>query len=180
MRGKKRKFLLGMILILFSVLIVHLISYKYLIVPYQIRELNENMVIDDIPYKIGDKMDNLDLDILNVGGWENSNLYGYIISYYNENIGEVIFTGYPDYSDEYRFTLFRTRHNNLSLFGIEVGSNASEASAILKKRGYKEEHNRLYVKGKIKIGFQYDLKGIIIELDVDLKSSDWFHKGNYK
>ncbi|BCJ94388.1 hypothetical protein acsn021_19570 [Anaerocolumna cellulosilytica] len=178
MRGKKRKFLIGAI-ILFALLIVYLISYKYLIVPYQIKELNDNMVIDGIPYKIGDKMDNLDLDILQDSAWEKDDMYGYFISYYNEAIGTIIFNGYPDYSDEYKFTLFRTKNNDLSVYNIKVGSSTIDARKVLKKNGYKEKDGT-YVKGRIHISFNYDINGNIEELTVDLKSTDWFHKGYYK
>ncbi|BCJ94391.1 hypothetical protein acsn021_19600 [Anaerocolumna cellulosilytica] len=179
MRGKKRKFLIGAI-ILFSLLIVYLISYKYLIVPYQIKELNDNMVIDGIPYKIGDKMDNLDLSILQDNGWEEDATDDKSISYYNENLGVIIFNGFPDFSDEYKFILFRTRNYNFSVFGIKVGGSASNAQEILKKWGYNEKDDTTYVKGRIIVGFHYDTGGKIIELDVFLKSSDWFRKGNYK
>ncbi|BCJ94395.1 hypothetical protein acsn021_19640 [Anaerocolumna cellulosilytica] len=179
MRGKKRKFLIGAI-ILFSLLIVYLISYKYLIVPYQIKELNDNMVIDGIPYKIGDKMDNLDLQILQKEDWEKDTMYEHFILYYSDNVGVIIFRGFPDYSNEYKFTVFRTKKHNINLFNIGIGSNASEAQMILKKKGYTEEDNSTYVKGKISISFQYDLERRIEEIEVELKSSDWFHKGYYK
>ncbi|BCJ94393.1 hypothetical protein acsn021_19620 [Anaerocolumna cellulosilytica] len=179
MRGKKRKFLIGA-LILFSLLIVYLISYKYLIVPYQIKELNDNMVIDGIPYKIGDKMDNLDLNILQNNGWKERTTDNNSTLYYTEAAETIVFNGFPDLSDDYKFILFRTRKDNFSIFGIEVGSNVSESQTILKKRGYKEEDETTYVKGKISVSFSSDIDGKIIMLEVFLRSSDWFYKGNYK
>jgi hypothetical protein len=179
MRGKKRKFLFG-ILILFSLLIVYLISYKYLIVPYQIKELNDNMVIDGIPYKIGNKMDNLDLQILQKEDWEKDTMYDHFVLYSNDNVGVIIFRGFPDYSNEYKFTVYRTKQDNINLFNIRVGSNAGEARTILKKKGYSEKDDSTYVRGKISISFRYDLEKRIKEIYVTLNSSDWFHKGYYK
>ncbi|BCJ94385.1 hypothetical protein acsn021_19540 [Anaerocolumna cellulosilytica] len=179
MRGKKRKFLIGAI-ILFSLLIVYLISYKYMIVPYQIKELNDNMVINGIPYKIGDKMDNLDLDILRHNGWEEITTDDNSILYHNDAIGSVNFDGFPDLSDDFKFILFRSWKDNFSIFGIEVGSNVSEAQTILKKRGYKEEYDTTFVKGRISISFPSENDGKIAMLEIFLRSSDWFYKGNYK
>ncbi|BCJ94384.1 hypothetical protein acsn021_19530 [Anaerocolumna cellulosilytica] len=179
MRGKKRNFLIGTI-ILFALLIVYLISYKYLIVPYQIKELNDNMVIDGIPYNIADEMENLDLGIIQEKSWEKNSRNNLYISYYNTDTGVIIFNGFPDLSDEYKFTLYRTKHDTLNVFGIRIGSNADNARKILKKWGYKKKDDDLYIKGRININFRCDANDKITELEVDLKSSDWFHKGYYK
>lgn len=183
---KKKNFKIIVILcFVFGILVF--IIYKILtpisIIPIEIHELNENV---NIPYKFATPLENYSFDS---EIWEQSSEYN-SISFKKDEYECFTFEGYPDYADSYKFTNYWSNNPDTSIFGIHVGDNLESIDKIMKNYGYWQEDNLSsyikYTKGRVSIWIKIETLSssgtntISSRFDIQIKSTDWLHKGYYK
>jgi hypothetical protein len=188
-RGVKKKTkIILVILFLILIKIIYDIISPFYITPSEIKELNKNI---DLPYEFGKPLKDYKFNNeLTVDDAEMS------LSFETEEGDYIWFSKYPDYSCSYKFTTFNTSNSQISFFGITVGDSMEKANNVLDKNGYKLEDidfdTAEYTNGRVEISIdiklldnsncknEYIKNGIVRCYSINIYSTDWFHKGNYK
>lgn len=99
MGNRKRIILVVLVMILY---IIYKITSPYIATPSEIKELNKNI---DLPYNFAEEVSEEDFILLEKQGWVRSYIVYTGIAYTNDKDDLIIFSGYPDLSNRYKFTL---------------------------------------------------------------------------
>ncbi|BCJ94387.1 hypothetical protein acsn021_19560 [Anaerocolumna cellulosilytica] len=180
---KSKKIILFSLLLVFTILVitVYKVGSMFYFIPKEVNELNENMHLFELPFTFGEEVSEEELDkVLNLD-WSKTLFYS-DITYYNESVGNFVIRGFPDLSSSGKFAQYDTGEQNLTIFGIQVGSDINVAEDKLISMGYIKEYSDdyIFVKGKVMIYFSINENQIINQMSVFIQSSDWFHIGYYK
>ncbi len=163
MGNRKRIILVVLVIILY---IIYKITLPYIATPSEIKDLNKNI---DLPYNFAEEVSEEDFILLEKQGWVRSYIVYTGIAYTNDKDDLIIFSGYPDLSNRYKFTLFRTKVEGFSVFDISAGGNIDKVKINLKKKGYREKHiygDYVFTKGKVVITLIPDIENEIIEYNI--------------
>jgi hypothetical protein len=169
---KKRtlKIAVFMGILFFILYIIIKIVMFFTVLPGEVKELNNNI---DLMYKFGSPMSeyNLDKSQLTRGGG------GYYID--NEDGDYYEFSGYPDVSNEYKFTCFRTTNSAVSVFGVNVGNDIYDVMRKLYGYGYEKKvelyfSDSYFIKGKVRI--RINGSETVESIQVELINTNWLMK----
>jgi hypothetical protein len=180
MKKISNKKLLMMAVLVFVLGVSFKIGSMFLFIPIEVKELKAHITFTEVPFEFGQKLNEKDIKKMLDNGWiENYEYSG--MDYSNDNIGSIIIYGFPDLSNTFRFNQYITSLNNMSIFGISVGSDINVAIDKLKSIGYKQKYDDYFlVKGRVEIILRCTTDKKIDYINVSLRSSDWFYKGYYK
>lgn len=176
------------IILSYIVIRVNAIKPKYVNGVNEVEVLNENI---NTMIKFGEP---LNREIFESSEWEILE-YDYEIFYINKHNDSYGFYGFPDLSNELKFTYYKTNNPQFVVFGFQVGDDFKEFEKTLKNNGYLQEDRTSdfvhFRNGKVRIWI--DIKMVINEIDgvntqteiieyfnVHLESTDWLFKGYYK
>jgi hypothetical protein len=175
--------MISLLLLVFTILVVtvYKVGSMFYFIPNEVNELNENMHLSELPFTFGEELSEDELDMLLSSDWSTTLFYSDVV-YYNESVGDFIIRGFPDLSSSGKFAQYETSEKNLTVFGIQVGSDINVAEDKLISMGYTKEYSDDYsfVKGKVTIYFSINENQIIEQMSVFIESSDWFYNGYYK
>lgn len=169
----KKKTLIKIVYIgclVFILYIIIKIVMFFTVLPGEVKELNNNI---DLMYKFGSPMSEYNLDksqLIRGGGC-------YYID--NEDGDYYEFSGYPDVSNKYRFTCFRTTKSAVSVFGVNVGTDINDAMHKLLEHGYEKKlelyfSDSYFIKGKVKI--YINGSKTVESIQVELTNTNWLMK----
>lgn len=176
------------IVICLAIMVIILIKFAspFFVLPNEIRELNSN---SNLPYKFAAPLEEYYFEH---NEWKRDVEYQSI--YYSNQAGDyLLFKGFPDLSNSYKFSYYHTKSPKISVLGIQIGDNIDEAEYILLNYDYKKlkSDDYSYKKGRITIRIKIQLnpsknnivdpvRNSVDEISISLYSTDWLHKGYYK
>jgi hypothetical protein len=174
-KKKRRTKIICGILVILLISIIYNEVLPFFILPREIKELNEK---SKLPIEFATPLENYDF----TGNmWEKQLDYNGV-SFLNKKGDYYVFDGFPDLSRSYKLTAYWTENPQVIVLGVRVGDSINKAEKIIKSYGYKAndpDEPLDYSKGRVALELK-DEQNKIVGIYIQLYSTDWFHKGNYK